>query len=98
MGQNDTQGRDTQNVRHCSTRQYSPVFKVDLSSMSSLPKLLLLARLLTHPSKYISSKYVAMPRAMAEAFVAKGYNVVSGGTDNHCMLIDLRTKISRIDR
>ena len=30
-------------------------------------------------------------RAMAEAFVAKGYNVVSGGTDNHCMLIDLRT-------
>ena len=31
-------------------------------------------------------------RAMAEAFVAKGYNVVSGGTDNHCMLIDLRTK------
>ena len=31
-------------------------------------------------------------RAMAEAFVAKGYHVVSGGTDNHCMLIDLRTK------
>ena len=31
-------------------------------------------------------------RAMAEAFVAKGYNVVSGGTDNPCMLIDLRTK------
>lgn len=31
-------------------------------------------------------------RAMAEAFVSKGYNVVSGGTDNHCMLIDLRTK------
>ena len=31
-------------------------------------------------------------RAMAEAFVAKGYNVVSGGTDNHCILIDLRTK------
>lgn len=30
--------------------------------------------------------------AMAEAFVAKGYKVVSGGTDNHVMLIDLRTK------
>ena len=29
---------------------------------------------------------------MAEAFVAKGYKVVSGGTDNHLMLIDLRTK------
>lgn len=31
-------------------------------------------------------------RAMADAFVAMGYHVVSGGTDNHCMLIDLRTK------
>ena len=29
---------------------------------------------------------------MAEAFVSKGYEVVSGGTDNHCMLIDLRSK------
>ncbi len=31
-------------------------------------------------------------QAMAEAFVSKGYGVVSGGTDNHCMLIDLRSK------
>jgi len=31
-------------------------------------------------------------QAMAEAFMAKGYGVVSGGTDNHCMLIDLRSK------
>ncbi len=30
--------------------------------------------------------------AMAEAFIAKGYNVVSGGTDNHVLLIDLRSK------
>lgn len=30
--------------------------------------------------------------AMAAAFMAKGYKVVSGGTDNHLMLIDLRTK------
>jgi len=30
--------------------------------------------------------------AMAEAFVAKGYNIISGGTDNHSMLIDLRSK------
>lgn len=29
---------------------------------------------------------------MADAFVQKGYNVISGGTDNHLMLIDLRTK------
>ena len=29
---------------------------------------------------------------MANAFVAKGYNIISGGTDNHLMLIDLRNK------
>ena len=30
--------------------------------------------------------------AMADAFVEKEYNIISGGTDNHCMLIDLRNK------
>lgn len=29
---------------------------------------------------------------MAQALVNKGYHIVSGGTDNHCMLIDLRSK------
>jgi len=31
-------------------------------------------------------------KLMAECFVEKGYKVISGGTDNHCMLIDLRSK------
>jgi glycine hydroxymethyltransferase len=35
---------------------------------------------------------IANARTMAEALVAKGYQVVSGGTDNHSMLIDLRNK------
>ncbi len=30
--------------------------------------------------------------AMAKAFVGKGYHLISGGTDNHVMLIDLRNK------
>ncbi len=30
--------------------------------------------------------------AMAKAFVSKGYHIISGGTDNHMMLIDLRNK------
>ncbi len=30
--------------------------------------------------------------AMAQAFVAKDYHIISGGTDNHMMLIDLRNK------
>ncbi|MBQ0136752.1 MAG: serine hydroxymethyltransferase [Bacteroidales bacterium] len=29
---------------------------------------------------------------MAQAFMDKGYNIISGGTDNHSMLVDLRTK------
>ena len=29
---------------------------------------------------------------MAKAFTAKGYDIISGGTDNHLMLIDLRNK------
>ena len=29
---------------------------------------------------------------MAQAFMDKGYKIISGGTDNHSMLIDLRTK------
>ncbi len=31
-------------------------------------------------------------QAMAKAFTDKGYNIISGGTDNHLMLIDLRNK------
>ena len=30
--------------------------------------------------------------AMAKSFVARGYDIISGGTDNHLMLIDLRSK------
>jgi len=33
---------------------------------------------------------------MAQAFVDKGYHVISGGTDNHLMLIDLRKKFPEI--
>ncbi|BCY29467.1 serine hydroxymethyltransferase [Flavobacterium okayamense] len=31
-------------------------------------------------------------KAMANAFVSRGYDIISGGTDNHMMLIDLRNK------
>ena len=34
--------------------------------------------------------------AMAEAFIKRGYKLVSNGTDNHLMLIDLRTKFPEI--
>ncbi len=34
--------------------------------------------------------------ALADAFMAKGYKIVSGGTDNHSMLVDLRTKFPEL--
>jgi len=33
---------------------------------------------------------------MSKCFIDKGYKVISGGTDNHLMLIDLRTKFPEI--
>jgi glycine hydroxymethyltransferase len=39
-----------------------------------------------------SRRTVDNARALAAAFVAAGYQVVSGGTDNHLMLLDLRNK------
>ena len=39
---------------------------------------------------------VANARAMSERFIEKGYKVVSGGTDNHLMLIDLRTRFPEL--
>jgi glycine hydroxymethyltransferase len=34
--------------------------------------------------------------AMAKAFMDKGYKIISGGTDNHSMLVDLRTKFPEL--
>jgi len=46
-----------------------------------------------HPSfKLYMQQVQKNAQAMATAFVAKGYHLISGGTDNHMMLIDLRNK------
>jgi glycine hydroxymethyltransferase len=37
-------------------------------------------------------RVVANAKALAAAFVARGFHVVSGGTDNHLMLLDLRNR------
>ncbi len=42
--------------------------------------------------KNYCSQVVRNAQAMANAFVEKGYKIISGGTDNHLMLIDLRSK------
>lgn len=42
--------------------------------------------------KAYAKQVVVNASAMADAFVARGYSIISGGTDNHSMLIDLRSK------
>ncbi len=42
--------------------------------------------------KVYTQQVIKNAQAMASAFVEKGYKVISGGTDNHLMLIDLRSK------
>ena len=42
--------------------------------------------------KVYAAQVVANARTLAAALMARGYHVVSGGTDNHLMLIDLRNK------
>jgi glycine hydroxymethyltransferase len=39
---------------------------------------------------------IANAAAMCKEFLRLGYKVVSGGTDNHLMLIDLRTKFPKL--
>src|SRR5215211_6876105 len=46
-----------------------------------------------HPSfKQYAAQVVANARELASALMARGFHVVSGGTDNHLMLVDLRNK------
>tara|TARA_Y100001954_G_scaffold121061_1_gene130192 strand:+ start:1321 stop:2595 length:1275 start_codon:yes stop_codon:yes gene_type:complete len=42
--------------------------------------------------KEYGKQVILNSKKMAECFIEKGYKVISGGTENHCMLIDLRSK------
>jgi glycine hydroxymethyltransferase len=42
--------------------------------------------------KEYAAQVIANARALAAALMARGFHVVSGGTDNHLMLVDLRSK------
>ena len=47
---------------------------------------------LTPSFREYGKQVIANSKKMAECFVEKGYKVISGGTENHCMLLDLRNK------
>ncbi|HPA22832.1 MAG TPA: serine hydroxymethyltransferase [Ferruginibacter sp.] len=48
--------------------------------------------ILTDEFKTYGKQIIQNAQAMAKAFVSRGYNLISNGTDNHLMLIDLRNK------
>lgn len=48
--------------------------------------------ILTDDYTLYAKQIISNAQAMAKAFIEKGYNITSNGTDNHLMLIDLRNK------
>jgi glycine hydroxymethyltransferase len=48
--------------------------------------------ILTADFTVYAKQIIANAQAMSKVFVDKGYHIVSGGTDNHLLLIDLRNK------
>ena len=46
--------------------------------------------------KTYAEQVVKNSRAFAAAFISRGYKIVSGGTDNHLFLVDLRTKFPEL--
>ena len=42
--------------------------------------------------KTYTSQVIKNAEVMAQCFINKGYKVISGGTENHCILLDLRSK------
>jgi glycine hydroxymethyltransferase len=55
-------------------------------------KAIAFGEILTDEFTTYAKQIIANSQAMAKAFVEKDYQIISGGTDNHLMLIDLRNK------
>jgi glycine hydroxymethyltransferase len=47
---------------------------------------------LTDDFKEYTAQIIRNSQALAAALTSRGYKIISGGTDNHCMLVDLRNK------
>ena len=50
------------------------------------------AEALTPKFREYSRQVIKNSKLMSQELINKGYNIISGGTENHCMLIDLRNK------
>ena len=75
-----------------STRRSSPASRAARSSTSSPPRRWPSARRCGPSSSDYQQRIVENAQALAEGLKAAGLRLVSGGTDNHLMLVDLRPK------
>ena len=72
-----------------STQEYSLALRADRSCTLSLQRLPLLKRLSLPEFKEYQKQVAVNAKKLAATLMERGYRIVSGGTDNHLMLVDL---------
>lgn len=98
-------GRDFDNPWGRTTKKGAPIQMSSILDSGVFPgmqggplehviaaKAVAFGELLRPEFKTYAQQVIRNAQAMAEAFTARGYQIISGGTDNHLMLIDLRSK------
>ncbi len=98
-------GRDFENPWGRTTKKGAPIYMSSILDSGVFPgmqggplehviaaKAVAFGEILQPSFKEYAQQVIRNARAMADEFVQRGYRIVSGGTDNHLMLIDLRPK------
>jgi len=98
-------GQDFENPWGRTTKKGKPIMMSSIMNSGVFPgmqggplehviaaKAVAFAEALDPSFKVYGAQVIANAQAMAQGLVDRGYKVISGGTDNHLMLIDLRSK------
>ena len=98
-------GKDFENPWGRTTKKGNPIMMSSIMNSAVFPgmqggplehviagKAVAFAEALSKQFTIYGEQVIHNAQIMAQAFIEKGYQVISGGTDNHLMLIDLRTR------